>query len=63
MAARGAVNRIPSPATTLEKGQELGRFNLGSTVILLFEPQRVRWLANLRAGVAVRLGQAIGHLP
>jgi phosphatidylserine decarboxylase len=60
-AARRGVTRIPSPATTLDKGEELGRFNMGSTVILLFEPNRVCWHALLRAGAAVRLGQAIGR--
>jgi phosphatidylserine decarboxylase len=33
---------------------------MGSTVILLFEPGRVRWDAWLRAGAVVRLGQRIG---
>jgi phosphatidylserine decarboxylase len=59
-AARRAVTRIPSPATTLEKGAELGRFNMGSTVILLFEPGRVCWHPRLCPGVPVQLGQAIG---
>jgi phosphatidylserine decarboxylase len=44
----------------LEKGAELGRFNMGSTVILLFEANRVRWNLQLRAGTAVRWGQILG---
>lgn len=32
---------------SLLKGQELGRFQLGSTVILLFEANRMKWLTNL----------------
>jgi phosphatidylserine decarboxylase len=59
-ARQRVVTRIPSPALTLEKGAELGRFNMGSTVILLFEPNRVAWHPLLRAGSVVRLGQAIG---
>jgi phosphatidylserine decarboxylase len=59
-AARRVVTQLPPQTLTLDKGEELGRFNMGSTVILLFEPQRVRWLAGLQAGVAVRLGQTIG---
>ena len=59
-APRRAVTRIPGPALTLDKGAELGRFNMGSTVILLFEPDRVRWHPLLRAGSVVQLGQAIG---
>lgn len=61
-AARRVVTRIPGPPTTLEKGAELGRFNMGSTVILLFEPNRVRWHPQLEAGRGVRLGQPIGTL-
>ncbi len=61
-AARRVITQLPPQTVTLEKGAELGRFNMGSTVILLFEPQRVRWLANLESGVAVRLGQSIGAL-
>jgi phosphatidylserine decarboxylase len=59
-AARRVVTRIPAPPTTLEKGAELGRFNMGSTVILLFEPNRVRWHPEMHAGSVVRLGQALG---
>jgi phosphatidylserine decarboxylase len=59
-AARRVVTRVPGPPATLEKGAELGRFNMGSTVILLFEPGRVRWHPQVRAGSAVRLGQSLG---
>jgi phosphatidylserine decarboxylase len=59
-AARRVVTRIPGPPTTLEKGAELGRFNMGSTVILLFEPNRVRWHREVHAGSVVRLGQSLG---
>lgn len=58
---RRVVTRIASPAVTLEKGAELGRFNMGSTVILLFEPNRTRWHPLLRAGSVVQLGQPIGQ--
>lgn len=59
-AAGRTMTRLPGPALTLDKGAELGRFNMGSTVILLFEPNRVRWHPLLRAGAVVQLGQAIG---
>ena len=59
-AARRVVTHIAAPAVTLDKGAELGRFNMGSTVILLFEPNRARWNPLLRAGSIVQLGQAIG---
>ncbi len=59
-AARRVITRLPADPTTLEKGAELGRFNMGSTVILLFEPNRVHWHPHLRAGREVRLGQFLG---
>lgn len=45
----------------LEAGDEMGRFNLGSTVILLFPPGRVDWEPGLSAGQKVRLGQRLGR--
>jgi phosphatidylserine decarboxylase len=59
-ASRRRLTHVPSPPTSLDKGAELGRFNMGSTVILLFEPGRARWRAELRKGSVVRFGEAIG---
>ena len=59
-AERREITRIPASGITLEKGEELGRFNMGSTVILLLEPNRVNWHPHLRAGRDVRLGQFLG---
>jgi phosphatidylserine decarboxylase len=59
-AARRVVTRVPAPPTTLEKGAELGRFNMGSTVILLFERNRARWHPQVHAGSVVQLGQSLG---
>ena len=50
-------------AVELAAGAEMGRFYLGSTVVLLFEPGRVAWLERLKPGDAVRMGQAIGRRP
>jgi phosphatidylserine decarboxylase len=61
-AARRVITRLPPQQVSLDKGQELGRFNMGSTVILLFQKDRARWQAQLRAGVIVRLGQSLGSL-
>ncbi len=48
-------------AVRLQRGAELGRFNLGSTVIVLFGPSRVRWSKTLTAGAPVRLGQPLAE--
>jgi len=47
-------------AVRLDKGAELGRFNMGSTVILLFGRDAVRWEPSIRPGATVRMGQALG---
>ncbi len=44
----------------VEKGQELGAFEMGSTVILLCEPGRVALSPRLAPGAPVRMGEAIG---
>jgi phosphatidylserine decarboxylase len=46
----------------LDKGAEMGRFNMGSTVILLLPPGRSEWQGELAAGSAIRMGQALAHL-
>lgn len=46
----------------LERGAEMGRFNLGSTVILLFPEGMVNWSAELEVGQAVKVGQRLGLL-
>jgi len=45
-----------------EKGAELGRFNMGSTVILLLPPGSSEWLHGLAPGSSVRVGQALARL-
>ena len=44
----------------VQKGDELGAFEMGSTVILVFEPGRVRLDERLVAGARVRVGERIG---
>lgn len=59
------VTRLPLPVEaerTLARGAEVGRFNMGSTVILLFPPGRTRLDAALVPGLTLRLGEGIGRL-
>lgn len=49
-------------AITLKKGEEMGRFNMGSTVIILFGPDAIEWAAGVEPGAPVKLGQAIATL-
>ena len=46
----------------LERGQELGRFNMGSTVIVLFPRDVVSWTTQLGAESPVKMGQSLGKL-
>lgn len=46
----------------LQKGQEMGRFNMGSTVILLFPSNTMQWSEELSDDSRVRMGQAIAYL-
>jgi phosphatidylserine decarboxylase len=46
----------------LAKGAEVGRFEFGSTVILLFEPGQIEWSIPLAKGTSVRMGQEIARL-
>ncbi len=46
----------------LERGAEMGRFNMGSTVIVLFGPGRSAWRTGLRADTAVRMGELLGKI-
>lgn len=44
---------------TIEKGDEMGRFLLGSTVILCFPKDTMHWLETQTAGTPLRMGEAI----
>ncbi|KZX78064.1 phosphatidylserine decarboxylase [Alcanivorax sp. HI0011] len=46
---------------TLEKGDELGRFLLGSTVVLLFPEGKARFEPDLKAGSLVRVKGKLGQ--
>ena len=52
----------PLAPLQLAKGAELGRFNMGSTVILLLPPQAAEWRADLAPGRTLRVGEPLGHL-
>lgn len=47
---------------TLAKGEEMGRFNMGSTIIVLFSKDAAQWQQDLTANQAVKLGEMIGTI-
>jgi phosphatidylserine decarboxylase len=46
----------------VEKGQLIGWFNMGSTVIVLMPPGTCRWREGLAKGTQLRMGESIGAL-
>jgi len=64
-AGAGRIHQL-QPSTAVDpwqaRGAELGRFNMGSTVILLLPAGSVDWDATRRPGSAVEVGMALGRL-
>jgi phosphatidylserine decarboxylase len=54
----GKIERSP---IQLGRGAEMGRFNMGSTVILLLSAEAAEWSPDLVAGRSVRMGDPIGR--
>jgi phosphatidylserine decarboxylase len=47
---------------SLEKGEEMGRFKLGSTVILLFPENSIEWDGRYEANTPTRLGEVLATI-
>ncbi len=50
----------PQAPIELDKGEEMGRFKLGSTAVILFGKDRVRWDEAYQAGSRTRMGERLG---
>lgn len=50
----------PHQDISLPKGAEMGRFNMGSTVILLFENNALNWNDKFAEGTAIKMGEELG---
>nr|WHW29662.1 putative phosphatidylserine decarboxylase [uncultured bacterium] len=49
---------------SLDRAAEMGRFNMGSTVIMLFPEHSLKWETGLYPGCSVRMGQPLArHQP
>ena len=46
------------PVVSVRRGQEMGRFHLGSTVVLVFPKGHIRW--EIAPGQRLRMGERIG---
>ncbi len=58
---RTSFEQPGTEAVELLRGDELGRFNMGSTVIILYAPGMIEWVDSLQAGQSLQMGQVIGH--
>ncbi|HET7607066.1 MAG TPA: archaetidylserine decarboxylase [Gammaproteobacteria bacterium] len=59
--ASGAARQwVEQPPLPVARGAEIGRFNMGSTVVVLLGSDRFRFSPDLSDGLAVRMGQALG---
>jgi phosphatidylserine decarboxylase len=47
----------------LKKGEEMGRFLLGSTIVMLFRPNMIAFNPDWAPERAVRLGELMGNRP
>jgi len=52
-----ATNQFDSQNIKLKKGEEMGRFKFGSTVIVMFEPNKTKWAEKYKSGSTTRLGE------
>ncbi|MEX1215639.1 archaetidylserine decarboxylase [Saccharospirillum sp.] len=48
-----------NPQLTFSRGEEMGRFRLGSTVVMLFEPNTLTWNESISPGEPIKLGQPL----
>lgn len=46
----------------MTKAQEMGRFNMGSTVVLLFAKDAIEWNAELQPDLPVQMGQLLANI-
>ena len=57
------VERYDDAEILLEQGREMGRFNMGSTVILMLANRAAAWAPWVAPGAPVQMGRRIGGVP
>lgn len=56
-----AVSNYPYQDLNLEKGDEMGRFKLGSTAVILFAKDKIEWSKKYHAGTPTKMGEIMGR--
>ncbi|HSC66456.1 MAG TPA: archaetidylserine decarboxylase [Cellvibrio sp.] len=57
-----ATSLYPYQNIHLNKGDEMGRFKLGSTAIILFAKDKIRWDKKFVAGSPTKMGELMGSI-
>lgn len=53
---------LTNTSTTWKKGEEVGYFSFGSTVVMLFEEDSIEFLSTLEKGQFVRMGELVANM-
>lgn len=54
--------KLTNVSTDWQKGEEVGYFEFGSTVIMLFESTRTQFLNNVQKNAVIRVGEAFADM-
>lgn len=57
-----ATSNYPYQNIYLNKGEEMGRFKLGSTAIILFAQNKIQWDEKFSAGTPTKMGERMGSI-
>ena len=52
---------IGKESVSIKKGNEIGRFMLGSTVVICFGKNKIHWTNDISMGSIVKMGQSVGY--
>ena len=58
---RVIIKEYDDSPVELVQGNEFGRFNMGSTVILLFQKDKLFWSSDITENNIVQVGQVLGE--
>lgn len=58
----GSIVMLAKEGDEVEKGQELGYFQLGSTVILLFQENQIDFCSHFAKNTVLKMGEKIGRV-
>ncbi|MDQ0429984.1 phosphatidylserine decarboxylase [Planomicrobium stackebrandtii] len=54
--------QLTNTGSDWEKGDEVGYFSFGSTVVLFFEKNSIKFVEDMSAGQRIKVGEALGNM-